>query len=137
VFLHAMLRIRNVQQTLDIFNVLGLREVRRFDQPAGRFTLIFLTDKNGFFEIELTHNWDQETPYAIGDSFGHIAIGVENIYDTCKQLQEMDVIIARPPRDGYMAFVKTPDGISVELLQQRPIGPPPKIWAEMENTGTW
>lgn len=137
MLLHAMLRIRDVEKSLFFFSELGLREVRRVNQPMGRFTLIFLTDNKGEFELELTHNWDQEEDYSIGNGFGHIAIGVDDIYDSCKRLSDIGATIARPPRDGFMAFVKSPDGISIELLQKGTAKPTQEPWASMENIGTW
>lgn len=135
--LHAMIRVKNVETTLGFFEILGIKKVREFSNPMGRFSLIYLSDYAGEFEIELTHNWDQQENYGVGDSFGHIAVGVNNIYKSCQELMEYGATICRPPRDGFMAFVKTPDGISIELLQQGRIGPPGEPWASMENQGTW
>jgi lactoylglutathione lyase len=132
-----MLRVRDINETLSFFNALGLTETRRFNQPAGRFTLVYLSDEIGHFEIELTHNWDQESDYRNGDNFGHIAISVDNIYQSCQILMDLGATLARPPRDGRMAFVKTPDNISIELLQKGPISPPGQPWTEMQNIGTW
>jgi len=135
--LHTMLRVRDISETLSFFNALGLTEIRRFNQPMGRFTLVYLTDELGHFEIELTHNWDQKSDYSNGDNFGHIAISVDNIYQSCQALMDLGAILARPPRDGCMAFVKTPDNISIELLQKGPISPPSQPWTDMQNIGTW
>lgn len=135
--MHAMLRVRDPEQSLKFFALLGLKETRRFNQPAGRFTLIYLSDGESPFEIELTHNWDRQEDYGDGDSFGHIAIGVPDIFAACDKLEDFGATIARPPRDGAMAFVKTPDRISIELLH---FGPPkrvPEKWASRPNQGTW
>ena len=119
------------------FKLIGVEEVRRFDSEQGRFTLIFLAapGQEGVAEVELTHNWDPGT-YAGGRNFGHLAYRVENIYDTCQRLVEAGVTINRPPRDGHMAFVRTPDGISVELLQDGRLDPQ-EPWASMANVGEW
>ena len=144
-FLHTMVRIRDIDESLDFYcNKLGLVEMRRRDVPEGRFTLIFLAapkDKGGSQEanapeLELTYNWDPEA-YDTGRSFGHLAYKVDNIYDCCQRLMEAGVTINRPPRDGRMAFVKSPDNISIELLQEGESLPPSEPWASMENTGTW
>lgn len=136
-FLHAMVRIRDVEASLDFYvNKLGLHEVRRRDSERGRFTLIFLAADDGEPTIELTHNWDPEE-YTGGRNFGHVAFAVENIYDTCQRLSDGGVVINRPPRDGRMAFVRSPDGISVELLQAGEALPPQEPWASMENQGSW
>ena len=139
-YLHTMVRVENIDTSLDFYcNKLGLKEVRRVDNEKGRFTLIFLAAENSDERtglLELTYNWDPEK-YTGGRNFGHLAYTVENIYDTCKKLMENDVIINRPPRDGHMAFVKSPDGISIELLQE---GDPLEIvepWKSMENSGSW
>lgn len=136
-FLHSMLRVSNPQATIAFFTLLGLEERRRKDVPDGKFTLIFLGapgDDGG--EIELTHNWD-EAGYAGGRNFGHLAFRVDDIYEICQRLQDGGVIIHRPPRDGHMAFVKSPDGISIELLQQGEALSPAEPWASMSNTGEW
>ena len=144
-FLHTMVRIRNIDESLDFYcNKLGLIEMRRRDVPEGRFTLIFLAapkDKGRSHEantpeLELTYNWDPEA-YDTGRSFGHLAYKVDNIYDCCQRLMDDGVTINRPPRDGRMAFVKSPDNISIELLQEGDSLPPSEPWASMENTGTW
>ncbi|MCB9679988.1 MAG: VOC family protein [Alphaproteobacteria bacterium] len=139
-FLHAMIRVYDLDAALHFFcDLLGLVEVRRRDVPSGRFTLVFLaTGADGdAAEIELTHNWDQETPYTGGRNFGHLAFAVPDLYATCARLAEGGVTILRPPRDGHMAFVRSPDGISVELLQSGPGLPPAEPWVSMPNTGTW
>ena len=135
-FLHAMLRVADPDSAIRFFNLLGLEERRRIDQPQGRFSLIFLGvpgDEGG--EVELTHNWDDQT-YSGGRNFGHLAYRVEDIYATCRKLMDAGVTINRPPRDGHMAFVRTPDGISIELLQDGHLEPQ-EPWASMANTGSW
>ena len=143
-YLHTMIRVTDPDATIAFFNLLGLEEVRRMENEKGRFTLIFLAadeDSNGpgeraRAEVELTHNWDPEE-YGSGRNFGHLAYRVDNIYDTCQRLMDGGVTINRPPRDGNMAFVKTPDGISIELLQAGDALPPAEPWSSMPNTGTW
>ena len=144
-FLHTMVRVRDIDESLDFYcNKLGLVEMRRRDVPEGRFTLIFLAapkDKGrsqeaNAPELELTYNWDSEA-YDTGRSFGHLAYKVDNIYDCCQRLMDAGVTINRPPRDGRMAFVKSPDNISIELLQEGDSLPLSEPWASMENTGTW
>jgi lactoylglutathione lyase len=137
-FLHAMLRVANPESTIRFFNLLGLEERRRMDNEAGRFTLIFLGvpgDEGG--EVELTHNWDERDGYDGGRNFGHLAYQVDDIYETCRRLSDAGVIINRPPRDGRMAFIRSPDDISVELLQEGAALPPAEPWASMPNTGEW
>lgn len=139
-FLHTMLRVRNLDAALDFFvNKLGLVETRRTQNEAGRFTLVFLsTGKPGdSAEIELTYNWDQAEPYPTGRFFGHLAFEVEDIYATCQRLMDAGVTILRPPRDGHMAFVKSPDQQSIELLQKGGSKPKAEPWASMPNTGSW
>ncbi len=139
-FLHTMLRVRDLDAALDFFVAkLGLRELRRRDHPQGRFTLVFLGtgDDGDGAEIELTHNWDQETPYATGRFFGHLAFAVDDIYATCARLRDAGVTIHRPPRDGRMAFVKSPDGHSVELLQRGDALAPAEPWTSMPSVGEW
>ncbi len=137
-YLHTMVRVTDLDASLRFYcQGLGLQEVRRKEVPAGRFTLVFLAapgDEQA--QIELTWNWDVE-PYPAGRNFGHIAYAVEDIYAKCAHLQAMGYTIHRPPRDGYMAFVKSPDGISIELLQQGEPLPPQEPWASMPNTGSW
>jgi lactoylglutathione lyase len=136
-FLHSMLRVSNPDATIRFFNLLGLEERRRMDNEAGRFTLIFLGvpgDEGG--EVELTHNWD-EADYGGGRNFGHLAYQVDDIYQTCRRLADAGIIINRPPRDGRMAFVRTPESISIELLQKGPALVPTEPWASMPNSGEW
>ena len=144
-FLHTMVRISDLDESLDFYcNKLGLIEFSRKDNEKGRFTLIFLCapeDKNLAEEskkplIELTYNWDEEE-YTGGRNFGHLAFKVDNIYETCQKLQDNGVVINRPPRDGYMAFINSPDGISIELLQKGDKLEPQEPWSSMENTGSW
>lgn len=137
-YLHTMLRVADPDATVRFFKLLGLEEVRRYDNQAGRFTLIFLAapGQAGVAEVELTHNWDPEE-YQGGRNFGHLAYRVDDVYATCQRLMDAGVTINRPPRDGYMAFVKTPDGISIELLQAGDRLPPQEPWASMPNTGSW
>ncbi len=133
-----MIRVRDLDAALDFFvNKLGLVETSRKDVPKGRFTLVFLATEPGAPEVELTHNWDNEEPYPGGRNFGHLAYRVDNIYDTCARLLDAGVTINRPPRDGHMAFVRSPDGISVELLQKGESLPPAEPWSSMDNTGSW
>jgi lactoylglutathione lyase len=139
-YLHTMLRVRDLDAALDFFVAkLGLRELRRKDNQAGRFTLVFLGSGAGGdeAEVELTYNWDQAEPYPTGRFFGHLAYQVEDIYETCARLQAAGVAILRPPRDGHMAFIKSPDGHSVELLQRGAALTPQEPWASMPNQGTW
>ncbi len=139
-FLHSMIRVRDLDAALHFFcDQLGLQEVRRTDHEGGRFTLIFLsTGADGdAAQVELTHNWDQEEPYTQGRNFGHLAYAVPDIYALCDKLMSHGVTIARPPRDGRMAFVRSPDGISVELLQDGPALPVKEPWASMPNSGSW
>lgn len=139
-FLHSMVRVRDLDAALHFFcDLLGLREVRRSDYEKGRFTLVFLEtgEEGDNAQIELTHNWDQDEPYTSGRNFGHLAFAVDDIYAACTRLQDGGVTILRPPRDGRMAFVKSPDGISVELLQRGGPLEPREPWVSMENTGSW
>ena len=137
-FLHTMIRVKDLDRALDFFCThLGLKEVRRNEIEAGRFTLVFLRGENSEAEIELTYNWDQEEEYSFGRNFGHLAFRVDDIYATCEKLQSAGITINRPPRDGHMAFVKSPDNISIELLQKGDALPPKEPWASMENTGSW
>ncbi|MDX2145702.1 MAG: VOC family protein [Rhodospirillaceae bacterium] len=137
-YLHTMVRVGNLEQSLDFYcNKLGLRELRRRDSEKGRFTLVFLAAPGDeAAQVELTHNWDPET-YTGGRNFGHLAYQVDDIYAVCERLMKAGVVINRPPRDGYMAFVRSPDQISVELLQNGAPLPPREPWASMPNTGTW
>lgn len=137
-FLHTMLRVKDLDLALDFFiNKLGLVETKRADYPNGKFTLVFLATAKGEAEIELTHNWENEESYTSGRNFGHLAFLVDDIYETCDRLMKADVVINRPPRDGYMAFIKSPDNQSIELLQKGDPLPAKSPWKEMENTGTW
>jgi lactoylglutathione lyase len=139
-FLHTMLRVRDLDAALDFFvNKLGLVQLRRRDVESGRFSLVFLgTGKEGdTAEIELTYNWDEKSPYGTGRFFGHLAFEVDDIYATCERLQSAGVVIHRPPRDGHMAFVKSPDGQSVELLQKGGALPKREPWASMASQGEW
>jgi lactoylglutathione lyase len=138
-----MIRVTDPDATVDFFRLIGLEEVRRFDVAAGRFTLIFLAapGQEGVAEIELTYNWPPEDgsggeEYTGGRNFGHLAYRVENIYETCQKLLDAGHTIHRPPRDGHMAFVKSPDGISVELLQDGHLEPA-EPWVSMPNVGSW
>jgi len=136
-FLHAMLRVGDPEVTIRFFNLLGLEERRRMDNDAGCYTLIFLGvpgDDGG--EIELTYNWN-EAGYSGGRNFGHLAYQVDDIYETCRRLMDAGITINRPPRDGRMAFVRSPDNISIELLQKGESLPPAEPWASMPNTGEW
>ena len=144
-FLHTMVRARDLDETLDFYcDKLGLVEVNRYDSEGGRFTLVFLAapdDVESAREgaaplVEITHNWDPEE-YDGGRNFGHLAYRVDDIYATCQQLADKGVVINRPPRDGHMAFIRSPDGISIELLQAGESLPPMEPWASMENTGSW
>lgn len=139
-YLHAMLRVRDLDAALAFFvGALGLREARRRESQSGRFTLVFLrTGAEGdAAEIELTYNWDQKEPYSTGRAFGHLAFEVDDVYATCERLAEKGVAILRPPRDGRMAFVKSPDGHSVELLQRGEAKEAREPWASMPNRGEW
>ena len=144
-YLHTMVRVRDIDQSLDFYcNKLGLVEVARTEVEAGRFTLVFLAapgDEERAREhkaptVELTYNWDPEE-YSGGRNFGHLAYRVEDIYATCERLRSAGVTINRPPRDGHMAFIRSPDGISIELLQKGESLAPQEPWASMENTGSW
>ncbi|MBH5323418.1 VOC family protein [Aurantiacibacter sediminis] len=142
-YLHSMIRVADPDATVDFFKIIGLDEVRRMENEKGRFTLIFLAapGQEGVAEVELTYNWPPEDgsapeQYGGGRNFGHLAYRVENIYETCQRLMAAGVTINRPPRDGHMAFVRTPDGISIELLQDGYLDPQ-EPWASMKNTGSW
>ena len=138
-YLHTMIRVLDLDATLAFYALLGLHESRRRDSESGRFTLVFLTTGSAGddAEVELTHNWDQTEPYSEGRNFGHLAYEVDDIYALCAKLQAAGVVIARPPRDGRMAFVRSPDGISVELLQRGGALPLAEPWQSMANTGSW
>ncbi len=144
-YLHTMIRATDLDATLDFFcDKLGLVETNRFDSEQGRFTLVFLAAPNDLERakaekaplVEITYNWDPET-YDGGRNFGHLAYRVDNIYETCQRLMDGGVTINRPPRDGHMAFVRSPDGISIELLQEGGHLAPQEPWVSMENTGSW
>jgi lactoylglutathione lyase len=139
-FLHTMVRVTDPDATIRFFNLLGLAETRRFSSEQGRFTLIYLAAPGQDYEVELTYNWPGEDgsseSYTGGRNFGHLAFQVEDIYATCQTLADAGIIINRPPRDGHMAFVKTPDGISIELLQNGHLEPC-EPWASMPNTSSW
>ena len=137
-YLHTMVRVTNLEQSLAFYcDALGLRELRRYDSEKGRYTLVFLAAPgDDQAQVELTYNWDPED-YTIGRAFGHLAYQVENIYASCRRLMEHGVTISRPPRDGRMAFVRSPDSISVELLQRGEPLPPQEPWLSMPNTGSW
>jgi lactoylglutathione lyase len=136
-YLHTMIRVTDPDATIRFFNLIGLEEVRRFSNEQGRFTLIFLAapGQEGLAEVELTYNWDAQE-YTGGRNFGHLAYRVDNVYETCQRLMDAGVVINRPPRDGHMAFVRSPDGISVELLQDGHL-PVQEPWASMPNVGIW
>ncbi len=136
-FLHSMIRVSDPAATIAFFNLLGLKEIHRKDSEKGRFTLIFLAapGQEGIAEVELTHNWDEDG-YTVGRNFGHLAYRVDDIYAVCQKLMDAGVIINRPPRDGHMAFVKTPDGVSIELLQEGDLEPA-EPWLSMPNIGSW
>ncbi len=137
-YLHTMVRISDIDASLDFYcNKLGLKELRRYDNEAGRYTLIFLAapgDESA--QLELTYNWEPEA-YGEGRNFGHIAYAVDDIYAICERLMQQGVTINRPPRDGRMAFIRSPDNISIELLQQGAALPPKEPWVSMPNTGRW
>jgi lactoylglutathione lyase len=137
-YLHTMVRVSSVETSLDFYcNKLGLRELRRIDNAAGRFTLIFLAAPgDDAAQVELTHNWDPEA-YTGGRNFGHLAYAVDDIYAACQRLMDGGVTINRPPRDGRMAFVRSPDNISIELLQAGDALPPRAPWKDMPNVGEW
>ena len=137
-YLHTMIRVRDLDATLRFFcEGLGLKETRRMDNEAGKYTLVFLAaDETPQAEIELTYNWGSEEDYGSARNFGHLAFRVDDIYATCERLQSMGYTISRPPRDGHMAFVRSPDLVSVELLQDGHL-PPAEPWASMPNTGSW
>jgi lactoylglutathione lyase len=144
-YLHTMIRVADLDQSLDFFcNKLGMTETRRVENEKGRYTLVFLAASEDVERaretrapvIELTYNWDEHS-YSSGRNFGHLAYRVDDIYKTCRKLMESGVTINRPPRDGYMAFIRSPDGISIELLQRGEAKAPQEPWASMQNTGSW
>lgn len=137
-YLHAMVRVLDVEKSLDFYiNKLGLKEIRRTEHEQGRFTLIFLATGPNEPMIELTYNWDQTDPYIGGRNFGHLAFEVDDIYSFCKDLQAKGITILRPPRDGRMAFIRSPDQISIELLQKGAALSPEEPWVSMPNVGEW
>ena len=136
-YLHTMIRVSDIDATLKFFDLLGLRELRRIEKEAARYTLVFLAAPgDDSAQVELTYNWD-EGGYTGGRNFGHLAYAVDDIYATCQRLSEGGVTVNRPPRDGRMAFVRSPDGISVELLQAGGAKPAAEPWSSMPNTGSW
>jgi lactoylglutathione lyase len=137
-YLHTMVRVTDLDASIDFYcNKLGLKEVGRHDNPGGRYTLAFLAaEGQEDAQVELTYNWDPE-PYGEGRNFGHLAYRVDDIYATCQRLHDAGVTINRPPRDGRMAFIRSPDNISIELLQAGAALPPQEPWASMPNTGKW
>ena len=139
-YLHTMVRVKNINESIDFYcEKLGLKEIRRHESEKGRFTLIFLGAENSDDRhalLELTYNWDPEE-YTGGRNFGHLAYSVKNIYETCDKLMKNGVTINRPPRDGHMAFIKSPDGISIEILQEGKPLPIEEPWQSMKNNGTW
>jgi len=138
-YLHTMVRVRDIGESKRFYcDLLGLEEIRRHDSEAGKFTLVFLAPPGQHdAPIELTYNWGSDEEYGSGRNFGHLAYGVENIYEMCQKLMDAGVTINRPPRDGRMAFVKSPDGISIELLHAEGSLPPQEPWASMPNIGSW
>jgi lactoylglutathione lyase len=137
-YLHTMVRVSDLEKSLDFYcNKLGLQELRRMENAAGKFTLVFLAPPGQEeAQVELTYNWDPET-LGGGRNFGHLAYGVENIYETCQRLKDAGVTINRPPRDGRMAFVRSPDNVSIELIQMGEALAPQEPWSSMSNTGEW
>jgi len=136
-YLHTMVRVTDLENSVAFYRLLGLAELRRADNERGRYTLVFMAapgDEQA--QVELTHNWDPE-PYTMGRAFGHLAYQVDDIYALCARLMAAGVTISRPPRDGRMAFIRSPDNVSIELLQKGPPLPPAEPWSSMPNTGTW
>ncbi len=138
-FLHSMLRVYDLDRALHFFTLLGLTEVRRRESEKGKFTLVFLEtgNPNDTAQVELTYNWHEPQPYSGGRNFGHLAFAVDNIYDVCTRMQEAGTVILRPPRDGRMAFFRSPDDISIELLQAGEPLAPQEPWVSMPNIGSW
>lgn len=137
-FLHSMIRVLDLEKSMDFYvNKLGLKEIRRTDYPDGKFTLVYLATEEGEAEVELTHNWGETESYSVGRNFGHLAFRVDNINEKCLELMNSGVTILRPPRDGYMAFIKCPDGISIELLQAGSPMEAIEPFVSMENSGSW
>ena len=137
-YLHTMIRVQNLDAALDFFiNKLGMKEVRRKEVPEGKYTLVFVAADENDPPLELTYNWGESEPYIGGNNFGHVAYGVDNIYEFCEKLSRNGVTILRPPRDGRMAFIRSPDQISIELLQNGDALPIIEPWASMKNQGNW
>ena len=136
-YLHTMIRVHDLEAALHFFGLLGLHQTRRKDIEAGRFSLVFLSTGPDAPELELTHNWDEDAAYSVGRNFGHLAYEVDDIYALCQHLADNGVQILRPPRDGRMAFVRSPDKISVELLQKGPAREPREPWTSMASSGEW
>lgn len=137
-YLHTMIRVKDLDAAVSFFvDQLGMVQTRRRDSEKGRYTLVFLATEMGAPEIELTYNWDEEQPYTSGRNFGHLAYQVEDIYAVCQKLMDAGIVINRPPRDGRMAFVRSPDLISIELLQRGDALEPREPWLSMENVGEW
>ena len=137
-YLHVMVRVADLEKSQAFFELLGLKKTRHYDSEAGRFTLIFMAAPGQEdTPVELTYNWGSDEDYTVGRSFGHLAYEVENIYEKCQQLMDGGVTINRPPRDGRMAFVRSPDNVSIELLQKGEAQAKAEPWASMENTGKW
>jgi lactoylglutathione lyase len=136
-FLHTMLRVKDLDRALAFWQAIGLKVLRHKDYEKGRFTLVFMATQEGAPEVELTYNWDQSEEYSFGRNFGHLAFRVDDIYATCSELEAKGITILRPPRDGHMAFIKSPDNQSVELLQRGEALPPQEPWISRENVGSW
>lgn len=137
-FAHTMIRVLDLEASLYFYkDILGMQELRRHEHEKGRFTLIFLAMREGEAELELTYNWDRTEAYTVGSNFGHIAFHVEDIYTTCASLIDKGVILARPPRDGHLAFIRSPDQISIEILQMGEPLAPKEPWLSMPNNGEW
>lgn len=136
-YLHTMVRVYDLEAAIDFFSKLGLVETRRREDSKGKYTLVFFATDKGAPEVELTYNWGEEQPYSVGRNFGHLAYAVDNIYELCQKLMDEGVAILRPPRDGRMAFIRSPDQISVELLQKGEALAPKEPWLSMPNQGEW
>ncbi len=136
-FLHTMLRVKDIDRALEFWQTIGLKILRRKDYEKGRFSLVFMATHEGAPEVELTYNWDQAEEYTQGRNFGHLAFRVDDIYKTCAELENKGIAILRPPRDGHMAFIKSPDNQSVELLQKGNPLAPQEPWVSRENVGSW
>lgn len=137
-YLHTMVRVTDLDASLHFYcDLLGLKETRRSESEAGQFTLVYLATTDGEPEVELTYNWNSDEVYTGGRSFGHLAYAVDDIYAACQTFLDAGVVMNRPPRDGRMAFVRSPDGISIEFLQKGPALAPAEPWASMQNTGSW